>query len=183
MGTRTVIVAIRNGRSADDSIEVLCLKQTSPSRFLIFSTILGDDLRESDDDLLPVEFESPYDPDVTTLLIESFWRIEVSEQDIDAACRLLSSGRSERQLEFAEDKGQSLRSFGPLLANLLDQLTTIRVGQFGASAIVRRISNTLAILASLPYLTSEEQQAIHSAQRSAIELESQLKLYKVHRET
>jgi hypothetical protein len=172
----TFILAIRSGRSANDAIEALCLRRIDHSRYRLYTTTLDTGLIESDDDLLPVEFENAHDPNVTTLLIESFWRIDVSESDIDAATGLLADGVRDSETVLPESDELSLRCFGPLLANLLAQLASIKLTHLGGLAMVGRISRTLTTLSTLPYLHRDEQDAIESARRAVITLEAELKL-------
>jgi hypothetical protein len=70
-----------HGNPVDHS---LCLSNGDRKRFRLFTSADGGET-EVDDDVIGCQFDSTSDVGLTIFLTESFWRLEVSRQDIDRA--------------------------------------------------------------------------------------------------
>jgi len=74
------------GRIVD---QTLCLTNGSSKRYRIYTSEDGGQT-ESPDDIEPVEFDIATDIGLSTFLIESFWRIDISVAVIDRILREVS---------------------------------------------------------------------------------------------
>jgi len=74
------------GRIVD---QTLCLTNGSSKRYRIYTSEDGGQT-ESPDDIEPVEFDIATDIGLSTFLIESFWRLEISVAVIDGILREVS---------------------------------------------------------------------------------------------
>jgi len=74
------------GRIVD---QTLCLTNGSSKRYRIYTSEDGGQT-ESPDDIAPVEFDIATDIGLSTFLIESFWRLEISVAVIDGILREVS---------------------------------------------------------------------------------------------
>jgi hypothetical protein len=63
-------------------VEMLCLQKTATGMYRLYTTEAFT-LAEEPWDLDPVDFLSAYDVSVTHYLTESFWRLVVTEDDLD----------------------------------------------------------------------------------------------------
>ena len=72
---------VLHGNSVDHS---LCLTNGDRKRYRLF-TSADRGKTEVDDDVIGCQFDSTSDVGLTIFLTESFWRLEVSRQDIDRA--------------------------------------------------------------------------------------------------
>lgn len=81
------IVATRKGLPPVCApLETLCLKHIAGRMYRLYTTEAFT-LAEENWDLDPVDFVSAYDPAVTIYLTESFWRLSVTEDDLDKIVR------------------------------------------------------------------------------------------------
>jgi hypothetical protein len=70
---------VLHGNPVDHS---LCLTNGDSKRYRLFTSADGGKT-EVDDDVIGCEFDSTSDVGLSIFLTESFWRLEVSRQDID----------------------------------------------------------------------------------------------------
>jgi hypothetical protein len=81
---KLVIIHTRISLHGDPDDHSLCLTNGETKRFRLFTSSDGGET-EAVDDVTGCEFDSTSDIGLSIFLIESFWRLEVSRQDIDRA--------------------------------------------------------------------------------------------------
>lgn len=89
MKTNYQLIASRTRHEGRIVDQTLCLTNGSSKRYRIYTSEDGGQT-ESPDDIEPVEFDIATDIGLSTFLIESFWRIDISVAVIDRILREVS---------------------------------------------------------------------------------------------
>jgi hypothetical protein len=172
-----VVIGLRTGIRSDDSIEVLFLSRGLHARYrLSVSSASLELFRHSSDDLF-FEFDVLSDSEVSSYLIESMWRIEVSEADIEFGCETL------RRLEaaglgpplIADDEHLGL--FSNVISTVVEQFRVLKDTDSAALATIGRLEGTFRAIHKNPMLSVKSREVLRNARlaiasiRSAIELQ------------
>ena len=86
MKTNYRVIASRTRHEGRIVNQTLCLTNGSSKRYRIYTSEDGGQT-ESPDDIEPVEFDIATDIGLSTFLIESFWRLDISVAVIDGILR------------------------------------------------------------------------------------------------
>ena len=162
----TVLLAVRCGYLADDSVELLYLTRGDSCRYRIFLSTTDKDCRERVDDLEAIEFDSIDAIDVETFLIESLWRLHLSPIEIHFVCISFERTTSEIGESVATETDGTTHS--SLLLTLIErQLAALR-NSLLESFMLTLIARLAVTIEALPYLSEADKTRLTSLRNHAI---------------
>lgn len=82
----TLVLGVRCGYLADDTVELLCLRRGDGPTYRLFLSTVDLSCHERSDDLEGVDFDIADAGEVETFLIESLWRLHLAPIELQLVC-------------------------------------------------------------------------------------------------
>lgn len=161
----TLVLAVRCGYLADDTVELLCLKRGEQSRYRLFLSTVELDCCERLDDLDAVEFDSFETSEVESFLVESLWRLHLSPIELQLVCTSFEGIASE-MTETAMTEVDFTTHASLLLTLIERQLATFRASPL-KPFMLSLIERVAIAIEPLPYLSGADRARLTSLRHRA----------------
>jgi len=160
-----LVLAVRCGYLADDTVELLCLKRGEKCRYRLFLSTVDLECRERLDDLDAVEFESVDASQLESFLIESLWRIHLSPIELQLVCTSFERITIE-MTELVATEADGTTQASRLLTLIERQLATVRASPL-EPVMLSLIERVATAIESLPYLSDVDKARLTSLRHRA----------------
>ncbi len=161
----TLVLAVRCGYLADDTVELLCLKRGEKSRYRLFLSTVDLECRERLDDLDAVEFDSIDASEVESFLIEALWRLHLSPIELHPVCT------SFERITIEMTESVATEADGTTQASRLLTLIERQLANFRGSPLepfmLSLIERVATAIESLPYLSDADRARLTSFRHRA----------------
>lgn len=161
----TLVLAVRCGYLADDTVELLCLKRGEKSRYRLFLSTVELDCCERLDDLDAVEFDSIDASEVESFLIESLWRLHLSPIELQLVC-ISFEGTTSEMTEAAVTETDFTTDSNLLLTLIERQLAAFRASPL-EPFMLSLIERVATAIEPLPYLSDVDKARLTSLRHRA----------------
>jgi len=174
---KVVVIGLRTGIRSDDSIEVLSISRGVHARYRLSVSSASLELFQNSSDDLFFEFDDLSRSEVSSYLIESMWRIEVSEADIEFGCETLRRLEATRLGPPLITFDAQLGMFSKVISTVVEQFRVLKDTDSAALATIGRLEVTLRAIHKNPMLSLKSREDLRNARlaiasiRSAIELQ------------
>ena len=162
-----VILAVRTKKDHTGDIECLCVVRRSGEEFCLYTADLSDPSTEIDIGLDPVVFTDADDELINQYLIESFWRLEIEQVEIEAGMSQQPISGLNRS-DLVDPALIDLFDLKLVAYNLSQRLDRLITGAIPVDDALESIDRTLAALESLPNLSPDTERYLLSLKQKFI---------------
>ena len=162
-----VILAVRIKNDHTGDIECLCVVRRFGEEFCLYTADLSEPTTEIDIGLDSVLFTDADDELINQYLIESFWRLEIEQAEIEVGMYQQPISGLNRS-DLIDPALIDLLDLKLVAYNLSQRLDRLITGGISVDDALQSIARTLAALESFPNLSPETQQYLLSLKQKFI---------------